>query len=124
MLFNYKFYCVCLFDLQVGKDLKLRRFRNDQLYVKFCWHLGIEVALILVQIFCVLSSCTYVPVSVVFGVHQGVYALLMAVVGKAVFRILTLKKLKRKVREVCNMFTVNTEAKANNADDELAANNK
>lgn len=102
MLFNYKFYCVCLFDMKIGKDLKPRRFRNDQLYFKFCWHLSIEIFLILAQIFCVLSSCTYIPISTFFAIHQAIYTILIALIAKSVFRMLALKKMKSKIKKICN----------------------
>lgn len=52
MLFNYKFYCVALFSNKVKATLNNnntdnsassggRRFRNDQLYTKYCLHLGV-----------------------------------------------------------------------------------
>jgi|LakMenEpi03Aug12_release.lakeMendotaPanAssembly.Ray.scaffolds.fasta_scaffold338241_1 hypothetical protein len=41
MLINYKLYCICLFNIKIGKQYKPKRYRNDQLYIKYCWHLAI-----------------------------------------------------------------------------------
>lgn len=42
LFLNYKYYCLCLFDLggMIGK-VKPKRFRNDQLYIKYCWHIAL-----------------------------------------------------------------------------------
>lgn len=101
MLFNYKFYCICFLNTKITGKLKSKRFRNDQLYIKYCWHLSLEVLLILVQIFCVFSSCNYLPITIFYCVHQGILALLIAVIGKFVYRMLSLKKMKKEISKIC-----------------------
>lgn len=113
MLFNYKFYCVALFSNKVKATLNNnntdnsassggRRFRNDQLYTKYCLHLGVQVLLILLQIFYLVSNCNFLPITIVYCVHQGVLLLLMAIVGKCVYRMLKLKKIKKKISKICH----------------------
>lgn len=61
LFINYKYYCLTLLDLggTIGK-VKPKRFRNDQLYIKYCWHLSLEFILILFEIlFCGLNVWFY-----------------------------------------------------------------
>lgn len=96
MLLNYKFYCVCLFELGgVIESMKPRRFRNDQLYIKYCWHLALESLLILVQIFIVMGSCNYLILTLIFTGHQIFLLLIIGIVGKVVYKILELKRMKK-----------------------------
>lgn len=97
MLVNYKFYCVCLFDLGgIIGSMKPKRFRNDQLYIKYCWHLALESLLILLQIFIMIGSCSYPIISIIFAIQQGFLLTMIGVVGKVVYKMLDLKKLKSK----------------------------
>jgi hypothetical protein len=41
MLINYKFYCVYLFDMGIIGKTQQKRLHNNQLYIKYCCHLGL-----------------------------------------------------------------------------------
>lgn len=58
--------------------------------------------LILLQIFYLVSNCNFLPITIVYCVHQGVLLLLMAIVGKCVYRMLKLKKIKKKISKICH----------------------
>lgn len=94
---NYKYYCLCLFDLggMIGK-VKPKRFRNDQLYVKYCWHISLEFVLILTQILFVVEMSESLVLKIFYCIHQGLLLVLMGLVGKIVYTMLQLKKLKKR----------------------------
>lgn len=57
--------------------------------------------LILIQIFCVFNSCTNLAISLVFVIHQGVYVMLIALVGKSVYWMLGVRGAKDKIKDIC-----------------------